>query len=322
MSKSTLLIIEPDAYGSEEIRRLGELYEVHAISPESKSDLVQLLNSVNPEVLIVGLGFAIGKTEVGYLSGLKFVLSPTTGNDHLEMEELRSLGISVLTLRDVASGIQSVASTAELAWGLLLAIARNVVPAAVSTSKGEWQRGAFRGTELRGKTLGIVGLGRLGKFMADYGSAFGMQVVASDPEAASYKMVEILELSELLGRSDVISIHVPLNEKTQSMIGEHQISRMKPGVLIVNTSRGEIVDERAIAEAIRVSQIGGFATDVLSGETSWEGRIESSPIWELQKEGFNVVMTPHIGGYTSEAIRATRRLLIDHFLTMVEPTKK
>ena len=310
-----LLITEQDSYLSGDLERLSKIFEVHRVVPRNQAELATAVREIDPEVLIVGLGIVVGRREVRDGRTLKIVVSPTTGTDHLRIEELETLGIQVISLRNMREDLRSVSSTAELAWGLVLILARQLVSAANSTSAGEWHREKFLGQQLRTKTLGVIGLGRLGRFVAQYGLAFGMRVVATD-SAVTTQSSEILlvTIQELLAESDVISIHVPLNGTTRGMIGVNEVKSMKKGVLLVNTSRGEVVDEDAIASGIRSEHLGGYGTDVISGDSGWSGLVRANPITELVSGGFNVVVTPHIGGYTNEAVNHTRRLVVDYVL--------
>jgi D-3-phosphoglycerate dehydrogenase len=317
--KRPLLITEQDAYSTIDLQRLSEVFDVHQAGPKSQMELVSLVREFRPEVLMVGLGLVVGKNEVSGVENLRFIVSPTTGSNHLHTDELETLGIRVVTLRDMMDGLRSVSSTSELAWGLLLVLARRLISAVDSTSAGEWQREKFQGQQLRNKTLGIVGLGRLGRFVAQYGLAFGMRVIATDSEVTvSQPDVSLVTLRELLTDSDVVSIHVPLNTSTRGMIGIEEIKEMKAGSLLVNTSRGEVVDESAVASALRSGHLGGYGTDVLSGDSAWAGVVQPNPISEVAAEGFNVVITPHLGGYTHEAVSHTRQLVVDYVLNLEE----
>lgn len=317
--KRQLLITEKDAYSSRDVERLSEVFEVHQVVPKSQLQMAAIIGELDPDVLMVGIGYGIGGAEVIKSKRLKLVISPTTGIDHLNIRELEDRGVQVITLRDMKDGFRGVSSTAELAWALVLALARRLVSAANAVSAGEWQRERFLGQQLRNKTLGIVGLGRLGGFVAQYGLAFGMQVVATDTDTTVQNPeVSLVTMKKLLPICDVISIHVPLDSTTQGMIGIEQIREMKKGVLVVNTSRGEVVDESAIASALRSGHLGGYGTDVISGDSGWAGLVQPNPITELMGDGFNVVATPHIGGYSHEAVRHTRQLVVDYVLSRTE----
>jgi len=313
--KRQLLITEQGAYSERDLKRLSEIFDVHRVVPKTPAEMAAAVREFDPDVMLIGLGLSIGTKEVIGSRRLKLIVSPTTGADHLNVKALEQQGVQVVTLRDTKKDFRSVSSTAELAWALVLALSRRLVSAANAVSSGEWQRENFLGQQLRNKTLGIVGLGRLGGFVAQYGLAFGMQVVATDVDSTiQHPEVLLVTMKKLLPICDVISIHVPLNTTTQGMIGVAEIAEMKSGVLLVNTSRGEVVDESAIANALRSGHVGGYGTDVVSGDSGWAGCVHPNPITQLANDGLNVVTTPHIGGYTHEAVAYTRQLVVDYIL--------
>ena len=317
-----LLVTESAAYEDVDLTLLKRVFEVHLMS-SGDTDLERRIRDVQPNILLVGLGMTVGHTEIGAAQHLQLVVSPTTGSDHLDTELLQTRGIDILTLRDRQFVLEKVSSTAELAWGLLLTVARQIGRATASVSKGEWQRQRFMGMQLQGKTLGIVGLGRLGGYVADYGIAFKMLVIATDPNPASSRMdIELCSLDELVRRADVISIHVPLTATTRQMFNQSILEHIKVGGILINTSRGEVVDEVALATLVRSGHIGGYGTDVLSGDVGWDKEVQPNPVTALIAEGFNVVATPHIGGYTHEAVRFTRRLVIDALINRFSLTEQ
>jgi D-3-phosphoglycerate dehydrogenase len=190
----------------------------------------------------------------------------------------------------------NIVSAAEHAVGLLLAVARNVPQAAASLRAGEWKRAAFTGVELDGKVAGILGLGRIGVLVAERLSAFGMRVVAYDPYVpparAAQLGVRLASLDELLGGADFISVHLPKNTETVGLIGDKELHLVKPGVRIVNAARGGIVDEQALARALREGRVAGAAVDVFATEPA-----TGNPLLEIPA----VVATPHLGASTAEA---------------------
>jgi D-3-phosphoglycerate dehydrogenase len=179
---------------------------------------------------------------------------------------------------------------------MLLALSRKIPHAWDSLVKGEWQRSKFRGVEVRNKTLGIIGLGRIGTQLSKYAKAFDMRVIGYDPyvsaERAEQIGVEMVDLDRLLAESDYISVHTPLTAETRNLLGKEAIAKMKPGARIVNCARGGIVDEEALVEALREGKLAGAAIDVWSKEPP-----SGNPLLEME----NVVGTPHLGASTTEA---------------------
>ena len=254
--------------------------------------------------LVVQLGLKADRAVMDAAPNLKVIASTTTGLDHIDTKYAEKKGISVVSLKGETDFLNSVTSTAELAFGLLLGLARSLPPAAQAVLNGEWQNTAWRGDAFQGKTLGIIGLGRLGKMMARFGEAFGMKVIYTDPVEKT-DVYERMDLDTLLHRSDVVSLHVPLDEKTGKLIGEDALAKMKETALLINTSRGEIVDEQALLRALEARKIAGYATDVLTGENDFGGDCSGHPLVRYAQKHRNILITPHIGGMTREARTAT-----------------
>jgi len=222
---------------------------------------------------------------------LKVIGRAGIGVDNIDLEAATRRGVLVMN----TPGGNAV-SVAEHTFALLLALARRVPAADQSTRAGEWRKSEFAGFELKGKTLGLVGLGRIGQEVARRALAFEMQVLAHDPFVAAALGrdlgVELVALEELLGRADFVSLHVTLTPETQHLLNRERLAQCKRGVRILNTARGELIDEAALADALQSGQAAGAALDVFAGEPP-----RDSPLLRLP----NVIATPHIGGSTAEA---------------------
>jgi D-3-phosphoglycerate dehydrogenase len=216
------------------------------------------------------------------------------GVDNIDLKAASERGVVVMN----TPGANTV-STAEHTMALLLTICRNVPQAASSLSSGSWERKQFQGIELRGKTLGIVGLGRIGRRVARRSRAFGMDVVCFDPhlsdDRAHEMHVERVSFDDLLSRSDVITLHAVLTSDTRAMIGRDAIAKMKPGVRIVNAARGALIDEEALIEALHSGHVAAAGLDVLTKEPP----DFDNPLLHMD----NVVVTPHLASVTQEAQR-------------------
>ncbi len=223
---------------------------------------------------------------------LRVIARAGTGVDNIDVHAATRRGIAVMN----APGANTV-SAAEHAMGLLLAQARHIPWAAEAMRRGEWDRKRFEGTELRGKTIGIVGLGRIGGHVAQLARAFGMHVVGHDPylspERAAELQIKLLPLDQLLGQADVVTLHVAHTEQTHHLINAERLKLMKPTAVLVNTARGELVDEAALAEAVREKRIGGAAIDVFAVEPL----PADAPLRKLER----VILTPHLAASTAEA---------------------
>jgi len=222
---------------------------------------------------------------------LEIVARAGAGLDNIDTEAAARAGI-VVTYAPAENSL----SVAELVLGLLLSLARRIPAAWADTRNGGWDRKEFTGVELSGRTLGLVGLGRIGRLVAERARAFGMRVLAHDDliPAAAFDEVEARAVSfqQLLAESDAVSVHVPLLDSTRRLFGEGEFAAMKSTAWFVNASRGEVVDERALTAALQSGKIAAAALDVREVEPSARG-----PLNEMD----NVILTPHIGAFTFEA---------------------
>ncbi len=240
--------------------------------------IIRSATTVTAEVLAAGTDLVVvGRAGIGL--------------DNVDVSAATERGIMV------ANAPQSnILSAAEQAMALLLAQARNIPQAHAALVDGKWERSKWEGVELHGKTLGIVGLGRVGALVAQRALAFGMRLVAYDPyvsvERARHMGVELMSLEEVMAESDFVTVHLPKNAETMGLIGKDLLAKAKPGLRIVNTARGGIVDEDALAEAIRSGNVQGAGLDVFAKEPTTE-----SPLFELS----SVVVAPHLGASTTEA---------------------
>jgi D-3-phosphoglycerate dehydrogenase len=269
-----------------------------------RSELCSRLSEI--DVLIIRLRNQIDREIIDSAPRLKAIVTATTGLDHIDTAYAVEHGIAVLSLKGETDFLRSIPATAEHTWGLLLALVRNLPWAYQSVLQGEWDRDRFRGRDLAGRRLGIIGLGRIGEKVARYGQAFGMQVTAYDP----YQMDQLPEverqptLKSICRASDIVSLHVPLNEETRGLFGSQELSWLPPGALLVNTARGAVLDEIALLTALENGQLGGAALDVLSDETSL-ARPLTARLVEYARSHPNLLLTPHIGGATLDSMHAT-----------------
>jgi len=219
------------------------------------------------------------------------ILTASTVLNHIAIDYCDKKGIKVMSHKEDMELLNELPSTSELAFGLMSSMLRNIPSSFDDVKKGNWDYDSHMGHQLKGKTIGIIGYGRLGKMMTDYCHAFGMNTLPYD----LYKFDADFEL--LLKISDVISLHVHANDETRHMINKKTLGKMKNNSYIVNTSRGEIVNEHDIVDALRSGKLKGYATDVIEDEY---GNRENSPILKGIKEGLNILVTPHVGGMTWE----------------------
>jgi len=282
------------------LREIGTLEEIDLHRPE----LLTHLDETN--VLIVRLRNQIDREVIESAPHLKVIVTATTGLDHIDTALTTELNIKVLSLKGEIDFLRSIPATAEHTWGLILGLVRNLPWAHQSVLSGEWQRDRFRGRDLCGRHLGIVGLGRIGEKIARYGQAFGMKVAAYDPYRQNWlpEVKRTSTLEELCHQSEIISLHIPLNDKTRGFFGAQAISWLPPGALLINTARGAVLDETALLVALENGLIGGVALDVLSDETAPE-RPLTARLVEYARSHTNLLLTPHIGGATIDSMHAT-----------------
>jgi D-3-phosphoglycerate dehydrogenase / 2-oxoglutarate reductase len=233
---------------------------------------------------------------------LRVIATPSTGLDHLDVEAMRDRGIELISLKFDTAFLDQITATAEMAWCLLLTVVRRLPWAFEAARRGDWARDRFRGHQLSGKTLGILGYGRLGRIVAQYGLGFRMRVLACDVRPVELAAgVERVELDRLLAESDVLSIHIHLTEENRGFIGAAAFERMKRGAVLINTSRGAIVDEAALLAALEDGRLLGAGLDVIEGE--WRTDLQQHPLIGYANAHQNLVISPHLGGVTYESQR-------------------
>lgn len=230
---------------------------------------------------------------------LKIIACATTGSDHIDREELESRSIPVRTLREDPELLRNITPAAELSWALLMACARRLPAAVAHVRAGGWVRESFPGIMLRGKQIGIIGCGRLGSWMGRYAFAFGMKVVGYDPYVVNLpENFTSVSLEEIMETSDFITIHVHLSEETRGLVTRRHFEMVKPGAVFINTSRGGVIDETALLEALDNGRLGAAGLDVLDGEPA----IDHHPLLQYAKTHDNLLITPHCAGFSPDAV--------------------
>jgi D-3-phosphoglycerate dehydrogenase len=285
----------------------------------SKEELISCLRKKNYDALFVRLGIAIDDVVLESAPFLRFIVTPTTGLDHIDLDAAEKRHIGIISLRGETIFLKSIKSTAEHTWALLMALMRKLPEAIADTRLGNWRREPFLASELYGKTLGIIGYGRLGSMVATYGKAFGMKVLVNDTDPKQLQElpagIEAMDLKSLLINSDIISLHIPSNESNRNFLDAVKIKHTKKGVIIVNTARGEIIDEKVFLSALESGHIGGAAIDVLDGDSSWQDHIpDHHPLLQYAVNHPQLILTPHMGGYGKESIENTRFFMAKKFL--------
>jgi D-3-phosphoglycerate dehydrogenase len=254
------------------------------------------------EVYFASLHLRADADVLARATRLRVIATPSTGLDHLDLEVAAARGIEIVSLKEETAFLDGVTATAELAWALLLAVARRLPAAAGAANAGHWARDTFRGHQMSDKTLGILGYGRLGRIVAEYGKAFRMRVLVCDRQSITPAPgVRPVDFDTLLREADALSIHIHLSEENWGLFDAAAFSRMKPGAFLINTSRGAILDEMALRDALQSGRLGGAGLDVIHGE--WRDDLENHPLIRYAAEHDNLVIVPHIGGITHESQR-------------------
>jgi D-3-phosphoglycerate dehydrogenase len=292
--------------------------ESSAIKPLVFSeDLAAFSHKEAIQGIIVRLGVHLSESLLKKFPQLKFVATITTGLDHIDLNFCERKSIQVISLKGETAFLTGIRATPEHTWGLLLSLLRNTSSAHNDVLLGHWRRESFFGHELNGKTLGIIGLGRVGSILSGYAHAFGMKILAYDKEFRDVPNVTMVELDELLGSAEVISLNLPYEKATESFINQKLFMKMMKKPWVVNTARGGIIEEDDLIVALKSGQIKGYATDVLAGEVSFEGKAKSKLV-DYAAKNSHVVITPHIAGSTYESMVKTAKFLeskICHLIT-------
>ena len=318
VARVKILNIEPKGYSDRARSILTDVGEYIEAAPTDERALRELMENVNVNVLITRLKFQINSEIINAGKNIRAIATATTGLDHIDLKECESRGIRVLSLKGEVKFLRSIPATAELTWGLLLSLTRKLPWAFSSTKSGEWARDLFEGRDLARKAIGIWGLGRIGEKIACYARAFDMKVQAYDPFRNGWvegvKRFEKLET--FLKSSEVLSLHVPLTSETEGLVGRREISQLPKGALLINTSRGKIVNERAVLMALEENHLGGAALDVLSDELA-QKREMFDKLRRYAARNDNLILTPHLGGASIDSMRATEDFVAEKIRAFV-----
>jgi D-3-phosphoglycerate dehydrogenase len=289
--------------GIKKLEKAG--FEVHVKPDITAGELKRAVSNYN--VLIVRGRTKVTREIIEAGRELKVIGRAGAGVDNIDVEAAEKKGVKVVNTPEALAE-----AVAELTIGLILSLARNIPLADSSMKEKKWIKKTLMGWELKGKTLGTIGLGNIGERVARLAKAFGMKILITKrtpPSPALLKELEaeFIPLHELLRRSDIVTIHVPHTPQTHRMIGQKEIQLMKTGAFLINTSRGAIVDEKALIEALKSGKLGGAALDVYE--------VEPPNDWTLMRLP-NVVCTPHIGAQTVEAQKATSDLIAEKIISL------
>ncbi len=296
MSRAKVLCLWDPSVGDGFLGRLPQVADVEVHQP-SRDLLMSRIHEF--DAYLASLHVRIDRPIIERAMRLRIVATPSTGLDHLDLDALAERKIQLISIKTEFELLDRVTATAEMTWCLLLACVRKLPAAASAAASGQWARDRFRGHQLSGKTLGILGVGRLGKMVASYANAFRMRVLGCDIRKFAMPGVEPVDLSTLLRQSDVITIHIHLTEENRHFIAKRELDQMKSGVVIVNTSRGAIIDETELLTALQGGKVAAAGLDVIDGE--WRTDLAEHPLIRYARTHDNLIISPHLGGSTYES---------------------
>lgn len=297
MAKPRVLVMQRKVDNPEVFEPLRQVGDVD-ILPAEQDVLEEKLPAY--DALLTELHLQLREPLIKQCPRLKIVTTCSTGTDHLDVKALEAAGIQLVSLKHDTDFLANIPATAEMAWTLLLAVSRNLPAAFESVKRGEWDRLRYQGHQLFGKTLGILGFGRLGKIIQAFGLGFRMRVIAHDiKDFDPPPGVEKVDLATLLRESDALTVHIHLTDENYHFLNAERLALMKPEAVVINTSRGAVLDQEALLAALESGALAGAGVDVLEGEFD---DIGEHPMVRYAREHENLVISPHVGGCTFESV--------------------
>lgn len=316
-----ILHLEADKYPESSLEKLKNFNFIQR-EINTQSELENFLEKNQFEVIITRLGLNISKEIIDNQKSLKIIVTPTTGLNHISYTESNKNNLKIISLKGEYEFLSTIKSTAEHTWALLMTLTRRIIELRDTVKNGFWIRENMMADELNGKNLGIIGYGRLGKIVANYGKSFGMNVYAYDINPKAFEGAQNIKynnLEELLSISDFIVLMINYSEENEKFMDSKKFSLMKKGSYFINTSRGELVDEDDLFLALNESKFSGVALDVLNNDSVWENKINGSyKLIEYMNSHNNLIITPHTGGYGKTSILKTREFITNKLLNYLK----
>tara|TARA_Y100001970_G_scaffold149443_1_gene183371 strand:+ start:11878 stop:12837 length:960 start_codon:yes stop_codon:yes gene_type:complete len=301
MKLYSTLVITPIQHIPNVLNNLKKISKVKILKDPRKLDLKKIINKydiifTNPNKSKVFLG----KDLLSLSKKLKIICTASTGTNHIDLKYCDENNIKIISLRNEKKIIKKISSTAELAFLLSLLMLRNIPEANKSVFRGEWDYEKFIGRQLNEVTIGVIGYGRLGKIITKYFKTFGSKIIIYDPylNINDNKIKQTNNIQDLLKTADIITIHIHADKKNTNFIDSNKLIQMKKNVIIINTSRGEVIDEKALVQFLKKNKLAKIATDVLLNEQTNRNK---SLLLKYSFKSNQVFITPHIGGMTNKA---------------------
>ena len=304
-----LIVSEVANFDPRALKRLKSMAEVVTGDFDRRSLLATLTDA---DILWVRLKHYVDSEIMDAAPNLRIIVTPTTGLNHIDVVEAEKRSITILSLSNDNKFLSDVRATAEYTIALTLALLRHVPRSIDHVLAGNWNRDLFIGNEIYGKTVGIIGYGRLGRIVADYFGVFGAQVLAFDPhldESEFGKEVVPVTMRDLLQASTIISLHANVTTTNIGFIDKKVFSAMRNGAYFINTARGELVDHVAFLSALRSGKLAGAAIDVLVDEANLD--LEVNQLLAYARQFDNLIITPHLGGCTTESLEKVESHMVE-----------
>lgn len=302
-------VLEPDGFSSEARFRLSRIGSVEVYEG---GDMAAFLAPL--DALFIRLAHRIDGAFLSLAPRLRWLCSPTTGHNHIDEQALLSRGVRLLSLRGERRFLESIRATPEHTFGLMLALLRRYKGAIDDVAAGHWNRDPFRGEELNGNRVGIIGLGRVGYRVAAYCSAFGAKVAWCDPAdvPSEPEWTRLPDVQSVIEASRLVVLCASYSAAQAPIIGKEEVNSLS-GRYFINTARGELVDEPFLLAALSGNRLAGAAIDVIAGENS-NNRLDD---WCALMPGRNLIVTPHIGGATFDSMARTEQFIAEKLLAAV-----
>ena len=318
------LILNYSSYNKNHISILKKKFsKVYLKNFSSKKNLINFLkikkkknNAIN--VLFTSFGILYDNDVIKYLDDKKkYLVSPTTSITHIDKSKInKDIKIIYLDKKNFGHHLKKIPSTAELTILLILMLLRKALQATNNVKNNFWDRDAFVGNQISGKKVGIIGFGRIGKIVSKILKSFGAKIYVFEKYNSRVKTkYNKANMNFIFSNCDIISIHVDSRNENFNLIGKKLIDKMKKSAIFINTSRGEIVNEKVLISSLKKNKIAGAGLDVLDGDSSWGKRVKNNKIINYFKKNNNFIITPHLGGNTLEASNKTKELLIKKLIS-------
>jgi D-3-phosphoglycerate dehydrogenase len=326
MKKKIILILNNKFFEKPRSKKFDLRFAIIKKNISSNYELKKFLENlafkkIYIDIIFCSLGLYFDKNILSsQIQHLKLLVTPTTGLDHINYKELQNLNLKIVSLNEYPTFLKTISSTAEHTWAIILALSRKLVLGSNDVIiQKNWRRDYFLGKQLADKKLCIVGFGRLGKKIAHYGKAFGMNVFAFDIDKSKFtkkfSYVNYLSIKKILKIADVLTIHVPLIDKNINFITNQNLKKLKKDAILVNTSRGNLFSEEFALNLLKKKKFFGLGLDVFKFDSIWNTKKKINISFKKFRK-CNLVITPHLGGNTVEARIKTMNFLLEKLLTM------